>query len=59
MKLNKIERSPAQLAWKEARSDERWEDYFYYALGKLSVVTTMLPSQITHLKQTYAGNAQV
>ena len=59
MKISKSQKSPAQLAWKEARHDERWEGYELKCLIAFSHPMTMLPSQITHLKKTHTENAQV
>lgn len=49
MKLAKSEKSPAQAAWKQERSDERWERRADMLMFEFSHVSVMLPSQITHL----------
>jgi hypothetical protein len=51
MKLGKSVKSSAQLTWKQARSDERWERRADMLMFKFSHVSVMLPSQITHLKR--------
>ena len=43
-------RLTAQVAWKAARSDERWEIRAERQMAVFSQVYVMLPSQITHLK---------
>lgn len=50
MKMGKAERSLAQIKWKAGRSDERWERRADMLMAKFSYVSTLLPSQITHLK---------
>ena len=50
MTLSKSEKSTAQSAWKQERSDERWERRADMLMFKFSHVSVMLPSQITHLK---------
>jgi hypothetical protein len=42
--------SLAELDWRKERSDERWEKRVEYLEFRFSGVSTMLPSQITHLK---------
>jgi|688.fasta_scaffold665354_3 hypothetical protein len=49
MKLAKSEKSLAQTAWKQERSDERWERRADMLMFRFSHVSVMLPSQITHL----------
>jgi hypothetical protein len=51
MNCNKPRKSPAQLTWKQERSDERWERRADMLMFKFSHVSVMLPSQITHLKR--------
>jgi hypothetical protein len=51
MNCNKSRKSPAQLTWKQERSDERWERRADMLMFKFSHVSVMLPSQITHLKR--------
>jgi hypothetical protein len=57
MKRHKSEKSPAQSAWKQQRSDERWERRADMLMFKFSHVSVMLPSQITHLKRENAAPA--
>ena len=59
MKIIKKPKNEAQIAWKKACSDERWEGYELKCLIAFSHPMTMLPSQITHLKKTHTENAQV
>ena len=47
--MKKIQ-SPAELEWRKKRWDERWEKRVEYLEFAFSGVSTMLPSQITHLK---------
>lgn len=49
MKFSKSEKSTAQSAWKQERSDERWERRADMLMLEFSHVSVMLPSQITHL----------
>jgi hypothetical protein len=51
MKIQKQKKSAAQLAWKQQKSNERWERRADYLMGVFSHVSVMLPSQITHIKQ--------
>ena len=51
MKTSKKQKSEAEIAWRTARQDERWEiraDYLMFNV--FNKVSVMLPSQITHLK---------
>ncbi len=50
MTLSKSEKSSAQAAWKQERSDERWERRADMLMFRFSHVSVILPSQITHLK---------
>ena len=47
--MKKIQ-SQAELDWRKKRWDERWEKRVEYLESFFSGVSTMLPSQITHLK---------
>jgi hypothetical protein len=47
--MKKIQ-SQAELDWRKKRWDERWEKRVEYLEFAFSGVSTMLPSQITHLK---------
>ena len=47
--MKKIQ-SIAEVDWRKERSDERWEKRVKYLEFFFSGVSTMLPSQITHLK---------
>jgi hypothetical protein len=49
MKFAKSEKSLAKAAWKQKRSDERWERRADMLMFRFSHVSVMLPSQITHL----------
>ena len=48
---NKKAQSKAQVSWKTARSDERWERRADRQMLLFSAVSVLLPSQITHLRQ--------
>jgi hypothetical protein len=48
---NKKTPSKAQINWKTARSDERWERRADRQMLLFSAVSVLLPSQITHLRQ--------
>jgi hypothetical protein len=48
---NKKTQSEAQIKWKIARSDERWERRVDRQMLLFSAVSVLLPSQITHLRQ--------
>ena len=47
---NKKAQSKAQINWKTARSDERWERRADRQMLLFSAVSVLLPSQITHLR---------
>jgi hypothetical protein len=49
---NKKAQSKAQINWRSARSDERWERRVDRQMLLFSAVSVLLPSQITHLRQT-------
>lgn len=49
--------SLAELDWRKERSDERWEKRVEYLEFRFSGVSTMLPSQITHLKAEVVNQA--
>ena len=51
---NKKTQSKAQINWKTARSDERWERRADRQMLLFSAVSVLLPSQITHLRQNPA-----
>ena len=55
---NKKAQSKAQINWKTARSDERWERRADRQMLLFSAVSVLLPSQITHLRQNPAENAR-
>ncbi len=59
MKLTKSDISPAHAAWKQERSDERWERRADMLMFKFSHVTVMLPSQITHIKKKQEASGRV
>ena len=48
---NKKAQSKAQMNWRTARSDERWERRADMLMFEFSHVSVMLPSQMTHLKR--------
>ena len=48
---NKKTQSKAQINWKTARSDERWERRVDRQMLLFSAVSVLLPSQMTHLRQ--------
>jgi len=52
--MKKSEKSPAQAKWKSERSDERWERRADMLMFEFSHVSVMLPSQITHLRESHA-----
>jgi hypothetical protein len=49
--------SRAELDWRKKRWDERWEKRVEYLEFFFSGVSTMLPSQITHLKSEAVNQA--
>jgi hypothetical protein len=49
--------SRAELDWRKKRCDERWEKRVEYLEFAFSGVSTMLPSQITHLKSEAVNHA--
>ena len=53
---NKKAQSKAQINWKTARSDERWERRADRQMFLFSAVSVLLPSQITHLRQKPAAS---
>jgi len=57
MKLKKKVANAAEKRWRAERSDERWERRVPYLMDWFSGVSTMLPSQITHLKQKVSQRA--
>ena len=54
--MKKIQ-SQAELDWRKKRWDERWEKRVEYLEFFFSGVSTMLPSQITHLKSEAVNQA--
>jgi hypothetical protein len=54
--MKKIQ-SQAELDWRKKRCDERWEKRVEYLEFRFSGVSTMLPSQITHLKSEAVNQA--
>ena len=54
--MKKIQ-SQAELDWRKKRWDERWEKRVEYLEFRFSGVSTMLPSQITHLKSEAVNQA--
>lgn len=54
--MKKIQ-SQAELDWRKKRWDERWEKRVEYLEFFFSGVSTMLPSQITHLKSEAINQA--
>ena len=55
---NKKTQSKAQINWKTARSDERWERRADRQMLLFSAVSVSLPSQITHLRQNSAESGR-
>ena len=55
---NKKAQSKAQINWKTARSDERWERRADRQMLLFSAVSVLLPSQITHLRQNPAKSGR-
>ena len=55
---NKKTPSKAQINWKTARSDERWERRADRQMLLFSAVSVLLPSQITHLRQDPAKSGR-
>ena len=55
---NKKAQSKAQINWKTARSDERWERRADRQMLLFSAVSVLLPSQITHLRQNPAESGR-
>jgi len=51
---NKKTQSKAEINWKTARTDERWERRADRQMLLFSAVSVLLPSQITHLRQNPA-----
>jgi len=56
-KSSKKVQSLAELDWRKERSDERWNRRVEYLEFCFSGVSTMLPSQITHLKSEAVNQA--
>ena len=55
---NKTTQSKAQINWKTARSDERWERRADRQMLLFSAVSVLLPSQIMHLRQNPAESGR-
>ena len=49
MTISKKIQTAAEIQWRKARQDERWEKRVEYLERQFSRVTTILPRQITYL----------